>query len=71
MPRNHERLNRWKASIGGATSEVLDIVRTCLDDDLDTPGALQAIDQAAASGADVSVAAALLGVDLTASIGPR
>lgn len=71
MPRNHERLNRWKASIGGATSEVLDIVRTCLDDDLDTPGALQAMDQAAASGADVSVAAALLGVDLTASIGPR
>ena len=64
MPRNHERLVRWKASVGGGASEVLDIVRTCLDDDLDTPGALQAIDKAAASGADVSVAAALLGVDL-------
>jgi L-cysteine:1D-myo-inositol 2-amino-2-deoxy-alpha-D-glucopyranoside ligase len=71
MPRNHERLNRWKASVGGGASEVLDIVRTCLDNDLDTPGALQAIDEAAASGADVSVVAALLGVDLTATIGPR
>jgi L-cysteine:1D-myo-inositol 2-amino-2-deoxy-alpha-D-glucopyranoside ligase len=50
---------------------VLDIARTCLDNDLDTPGALQAIDKAAASGADVSVVAALLGVDLTATIGPR
>lgn len=71
MPRNHERLVRWKASVGGGASEVLDIVRTCLDDDLDTPGALQAIDKAAASGADVSVAAALLGVDLSSEIGPR
>ena len=71
MPRNHERLNRWKASIGGAASEVLATVRTCLDNDLDTPSALQAIDKAAASGADVSVAAALLGVDLTATIDPR
>jgi L-cysteine:1D-myo-inositol 2-amino-2-deoxy-alpha-D-glucopyranoside ligase len=71
MPRNHERLNRWKASVGGGASDVLDIVRTCLDNDLDTPGALQAIDKAAASGADVSVVAALLGVDLTATIGPR
>ena len=71
MPRNHERLNRWKASIGGAASEVLATVRTCLDNDLDTPSALQAIDKAAATGADVSVAAALLGVDLTATIGPR
>ena len=71
MPRNHERLNRWKASVGGGASDVLDIVRTCLDNDLDTPGALQAIDRAAASGADVSVVAALLGVDLTATIGPR
>ena len=71
MPRNHERLNRWKASIGGAASEVLATVRMCLDNDLDTPSALQAIDKAAASGSDVSVAAALLGVDLTATIGPR
>ncbi len=71
MPRNHERLVRWKASVGGGASEVLDVVRTCLDDDLDTPGALQAIDKAAASGADVSVAAALLGVDLNSEIGPR
>jgi L-cysteine:1D-myo-inositol 2-amino-2-deoxy-alpha-D-glucopyranoside ligase len=71
MPRNHQRLNRWKASVGGVASDVLDIVRTCLDNDLDTPGALQAIDNAAESGSDVSVAAALLGVDLAATVGPR
>ena len=35
-----------------------------LDDDLDTPGAVAAIDAAAARGAGVGEAAALLGVDL-------
>jgi L-cysteine:1D-myo-inositol 2-amino-2-deoxy-alpha-D-glucopyranoside ligase len=39
-------------------------VRERLDDDLDTPGALAAIDEAAARGADVTAAAALIGVDL-------
>jgi L-cysteine:1D-myo-inositol 2-amino-2-deoxy-alpha-D-glucopyranoside ligase len=37
-------------------------VRSALDDDLDTPGALSAIDAAAAAGKGVSEAAALLGV---------
>jgi len=39
-------------------------VRGRLDDDLDTPGALAAIDDAARRGAGVAEAAALLGVDL-------
>ena len=43
---------------------LLDDVRAALDDDLDTPGALAAIDAAAAAGHDVASAAALLGVDL-------
>ena len=46
MPRNHDRLVSWKASIGGQSSSLLEEVRACLDDDLDTPGALAAIDRA-------------------------
>jgi L-cysteine:1D-myo-inositol 2-amino-2-deoxy-alpha-D-glucopyranoside ligase len=45
---------------------VLDDVRSRLDDDLDTPGALACIDAAAASR-DVSAAAALLGVRLSSA----
>ncbi len=41
-----------------------DDVRAALDDDLDTPTALAAIDEAAASGRAVAPAAALLGVRL-------
>ncbi len=62
MPRNADRLALWcKSSVGGAA---LDDVRAALDDDLDTPGALAAIDAAAAAGHGVGDAAALLGVDL-------
>jgi L-cysteine:1D-myo-inositol 2-amino-2-deoxy-alpha-D-glucopyranoside ligase len=43
---------------------VLSDVRARLDDDLDTPGALRVIDEAAAAGSDVSDAAALVGVSL-------
>ena len=64
MPRNHERLGAWLASVGGNTGTVLDEVREHLDDDLDTPGAVRAIDRAAAAGVDVSGAAALIGVRL-------
>jgi hypothetical protein len=39
-------------------------VRDRLDDDLDTPGAFAAIDEAARRHRDVGPAAALLGVDL-------
>ena len=71
MPRNHARLAAWKGSVGGTTSDVLEQVRTCLDNDLDTPGAVAAIDSAAAQGHDVSSAASLLGVELAEPIGPR
>jgi L-cysteine:1D-myo-inositol 2-amino-2-deoxy-alpha-D-glucopyranoside ligase len=43
---------------------VVDAVRAALDDDLDTPSALAAIDAAAAAGHGVHDAAALLGVPL-------
>jgi L-cysteine:1D-myo-inositol 2-amino-2-deoxy-alpha-D-glucopyranoside ligase len=62
MPRAAERLERWR-SVGEGDGG-LDEVRVALDDDLDTPSAVAAIDRAAAGGGGVSKAAALLGVDL-------
>ena len=65
MPRNAERLGRWRASVGGSDgASALAAVRERLDDDLDSPGAVAAVDAAAAAGSDVSAAAALLGVEL-------
>jgi L-cysteine:1D-myo-inositol 2-amino-2-deoxy-alpha-D-glucopyranoside ligase len=64
MPRNAERLERWKHAAAGASGGVLDAVRARLDDDLDCPGAIALIDHAAASGEDISAAAALIGIDL-------
>ena len=63
MPRNAARLDAWLAN---ATSNpaLLEIVRERLDDDLDTPGAIAAIDAAAAAGDGVLESAALLGVEL-------
>jgi hypothetical protein len=51
---------------------VLALVRERLDDDLDTPGAVRAIDAAAAGGEATRAAAALLGVafDRPAGEGP-
>lgn len=54
------RLARWRAS--GRGDGALDRARSCLDDDLDTPGALVAIDMAVEQGLGISRAAALLGV---------
>ncbi len=71
MPRNHSRLVAWAGSVGGTDSDLLDQVRDCLDNDLDTPGAVALIDAAAASGANVTLAASLLGVELLTPIGPR
>jgi L-cysteine:1D-myo-inositol 2-amino-2-deoxy-alpha-D-glucopyranoside ligase len=62
MPRAAERLERWRAA--GDGDGALDEVRRALDDDLDTPRAVAAIDDAAARGEGVSKASALLGVDL-------
>jgi L-cysteine:1D-myo-inositol 2-amino-2-deoxy-alpha-D-glucopyranoside ligase len=55
-----KRLSRWRGAGSGAGA--LDEVRAALDDDLDAPTAVEAIDAAAASGVGVSEAAALLGV---------
>jgi L-cysteine:1D-myo-inositol 2-amino-2-deoxy-alpha-D-glucopyranoside ligase len=71
MPRNHARLQAWHASIGGTASDVLNEVRAHLDNDLDTPSALAAIDAAASQGHDVSAPATLLGVELGSDIGPK
>jgi L-cysteine:1D-myo-inositol 2-amino-2-deoxy-alpha-D-glucopyranoside ligase len=65
MPRAAERLERWRA--GGEGDGALDEVRDALDDDLDTPRAVAAIDSAAAKGLGVAAAASLLGVDLSES----
>ena len=54
------RLQSWEAAGRGAAA--LAEVRARLDDDLDTPGALAAIDAAAHAGHGVSEAAQLLGV---------
>ena len=71
MPRNRDRLHNWRLSRGGAAGSVLDEVRACLDDDLNTANAVAAVDAAAAAGVDVTGAAALLGVDLADEISPR
>jgi L-cysteine:1D-myo-inositol 2-amino-2-deoxy-alpha-D-glucopyranoside ligase len=64
MPASAARLAAWRATAGGAAGDVLDEVRAALDDDLDTPRAVAAIDVAAARGHDVGAAADLLGIQL-------
>ncbi len=56
------RLDLWRSA--GPGEGGLDGVRAALDDDLDTPGAIAALDDAASSGRGVSAGAALLGIDL-------
>ena len=56
------RLDAWRAH--GPGDGALDDVRAALDDDLDTPRAIAAIDDAASSGLGVTRAASLLGVTL-------
>ncbi len=64
MPTAADRLARWQRDSAGDGDAALGEVRAALDDDLDTPAAIRAIDEAADAGKDVSRAAALLGVDL-------
>jgi L-cysteine:1D-myo-inositol 2-amino-2-deoxy-alpha-D-glucopyranoside ligase len=62
-----ERLARWRGAPAGPetpTTPALDEVRRHLDDDLDAPGALDALDAAATAGQAVVGGAALLGVEL-------
>jgi L-cysteine:1D-myo-inositol 2-amino-2-deoxy-alpha-D-glucopyranoside ligase len=63
MPRNSERIRAWRAAADGRPGDVLDEVRERLDDDLDSPGAVVAVDRAAAQGESTEAAAALLGVN--------
>lgn len=62
MPAAAARLSAWRAA--GEGSAGLDGARAALDRDLDTPAAIEIIDEAAAGGSGVSEAAALLGVTL-------
>ena len=62
MPEATERLRAWRSA--GAGDGALDDVRAALDDDLDTPSALAAIDAVADAGVGVGTAVALLGVNL-------
>jgi L-cysteine:1D-myo-inositol 2-amino-2-deoxy-alpha-D-glucopyranoside ligase len=63
------RLERWRAAGAGLPAEAagapraLDAVRERLDDDLDVPGALAALDELADAGVAVGQGAALLGVE--------
>jgi L-cysteine:1D-myo-inositol 2-amino-2-deoxy-alpha-D-glucopyranoside ligase len=62
--RADERLQAWRAAGSGSGDAALDEVRAALDDDLDVPTAIAAIDAAVAAGHGVSDAALLLGVRL-------
>jgi len=62
MPEAAARLEEWLAA--GTGDGAIEEVQDSLDSDLDTPGAVAAIDAAAARGVGVSTAALLLGVDL-------
>jgi L-cysteine:1D-myo-inositol 2-amino-2-deoxy-alpha-D-glucopyranoside ligase len=62
MPEAVRRLRAWREA--GAGDAALDEARRALDDDLDTPTAIRAIDAAARDGRGVSEAARLLGVEL-------
>ncbi len=65
LPTAAVRLEAWTAA--GPGDGGLDEARTALDDDLDTPAAVAAIDAAAAAGQGVDRAATLLGV----AVGPE
>ena len=68
MPAADARLERWLAASAAPrateSAAALAEVRSRLDDDLDTPGAVAAIDAAVERGESVASAAALLGVFL-------
>jgi L-cysteine:1D-myo-inositol 2-amino-2-deoxy-alpha-D-glucopyranoside ligase len=65
LSRAQSRLATWRTTLTtGRSSSVLDDVRAALDEDLDTPGALRAIDAAAHAGSSVASAASVLGITL-------
>ena len=65
MPRNESRLAAWSGSVSLAEDDkVLADVRSALDDDLNTPLAVEILDDAARSGFSARAGAAVLGVSL-------
>jgi L-cysteine:1D-myo-inositol 2-amino-2-deoxy-alpha-D-glucopyranoside ligase len=65
MPEATDRLARWMDRASTTVDDgLLTAVRGRLDDDLDTPGAIELIDEAAGRGYDVQAAASLFGVTL-------
>jgi L-cysteine:1D-myo-inositol 2-amino-2-deoxy-alpha-D-glucopyranoside ligase len=64
LSRAQSRLATWRSTLAGRPSSVLGDVRDALDDDLNCPAALAAVDAAAHAGANVALAAALLGITL-------
>ena len=64
MPSAHERLNLWSQASAGDGSAALEETRKALDDDLNVPMAIVAIDDAAKRGQSIARAAQLLGVEI-------
>ena len=64
LDRAITRVAAWRASSGADDGRSLAIVREHLDNDLDTPGAVDGLDVLAAAGVSVRDGAALLGVTL-------
>ena len=65
LARAQSRLATWRSTVvTGRSGSVLEEVRRALDDDLDTPRALAAIDEAAHAGVNVNLATTLLGITL-------
>ncbi len=59
------RFAQWSANAGAAEDAgVLEAVRAALDEDLNSPAAIQAIDEGAKAGSGLATAAGLLGVSL-------
>jgi L-cysteine:1D-myo-inositol 2-amino-2-deoxy-alpha-D-glucopyranoside ligase len=59
------RLATWRSTlVNGRPSGVVEDVRAALDDDLNGPAALRAMDDAAHAGYNVAPAAALLGINI-------
>jgi L-cysteine:1D-myo-inositol 2-amino-2-deoxy-alpha-D-glucopyranoside ligase len=65
LPMAQSRLATWRSTLtNDRPSSVLDDVRAALNDDLDAPAALSAIDDAAHAGYNVAPATSLLGINL-------
>ncbi|MCX6511629.1 MAG: hypothetical protein NT160_00820, partial [Actinobacteria bacterium] len=64
----HEAVTRfaqWSCNASGPEDAgVLEAVRAALDEDLNSPAAIQAIDEGARAGSGIATAAGLLGVSL-------